>query len=322
MTYRNALFLQKPDVLDRQRTHLEELSARCLPGTVCLFAGSPEEIPAGEAFDLVITPQLDWLPEALARIPRPERIHLTSSGRDILDEMDLDLEDIAVTTSSGVNAVAIAEYVIGGILVHVKQFHRFRDQQRKREWQRTWLSELTGARLGIVGLGNIGTRVVERARPFGLTIRGCDVRPRDLEGVEKVYGVGDVGDLAAWCDILVLSVPLTPQTNGLVDAGVLGRMRPGSLLVNVSRGPVVDEPALVEALRSGIPAGAILDVFGEEPLPPDHPFWAMPQVVITPHVAGTTQRYMENMFAAIVREPVQGPSGIHQDPVTISRAQD
>ncbi len=322
MTPRTALFLQKPDVLDRQRTHLEELFARYLPGTICHFAGSPGDVPAGEAFDLVITPQLDWLPDVLERIPGPQRIHLTSAGRDVLDAMGLDLDGITVTTSAGVNATAISEYVLGGILMHAKQLHRYRDLQHRREWQRNWLTELTGARLGIVGLGNIGTRVLERARPFGFAIRGCDIRQDAPEGVEHVYGVPEISDLAAWCDILVLCVPLTPQTRGLIGADVLGGMRPGSLLINVSRGPVVDEPALIDALKSGIPAGAVLDVFEEEPLPATHPFWSMPQVVITPHVAGTTQRYMDNMFATIVREPVQGSPGTHQEPVAISRAQD
>jgi phosphoglycerate dehydrogenase-like enzyme len=308
MIPRYTLILQKPEVLARQRSHLEVLASRYLPGTDCYFAGKPEDVvTGGVAYDLVVTPQLDWLPDVLARIPRPKRIHLTSSGRDVLDAMDLDLEGITVSTSSGVNAAAIAEYVMGGILLHAKQFHRFRDQQHRKEWQRTWLSELTGARLGLVGLGNIGTRVAARALPFGMAMRGCDVRPVAPEGVEQVYGVDQIGELAAWCDIMVLGVPLSPQTRGLVDAGVLGRMRPGSLLINVSRGPVVDERALVDALRSGIPAGAILDVFDEEPLPPEHPFWTMPQVMVTPHVAGTTQHYMENMFAIIARE-LQGSS--------------
>jgi len=317
---KSALFLQKSDVLDRQRTQLEELFDRYLPGTSRHFAGNPEEIPSGEAFDLVITPPLDWLPEVLQRIPRPARIHLTSSGRDRLDAFGLDLDGITVTTSSGVNAAAIAEYVIGAILIHAKHFHLFRDQQNRRAWQRRWLTELAGAQLGIVGLGNIGTRLVTRAIPFGFTIRGCDIRQPEPEGVEKIYDVADVGELAAWCDILVLSVPLTPQTQGLIHAGVLGRMRPGSLLINVSRGPVVDEPALIQALRSGIPAGAVLDVFDEEPLPQNHPFWTMPQVVITPHVAGTTQRYMENMFAIIAREPGEADPGAHQESESLSRA--
>ena len=302
MTCRNALFLQKPEVLDRQRKHLEELCSRYLPGTSCSFAGKPEEITSGQAFDLVVTPPLDWLPEAFDRIPKPQRIHLTSSGRDRLDELGLDVDGVAVTTSSGVNAVAISEYVIGGILTHAKQFHRFRDQQHSQTWQRTWLTELTGKRLGIVGLGNIGTRLVTRAIPFGFTIRGCDRHNHNLEGVEQCYDVDGVGELAAWCDILVLCVPLTPETRGLIDASVLRRMRTGSLLINVSRGPVVDEPALIDALRSGTPAGAVLDVFEEEPLPENHPLWNMPQVVITPHVAGTTQHYMENMFATIVSQ--------------------
>ncbi len=305
MKTENALFLQKPDVLDRQRALLKELFARYLPGTTCRFAGKPEEIPSGEAFDLVITPQLDWLPEALARIPRPEHIHLTSAGRDRLDAMGLDLNGITITTSTGVNATAIAEYVIGGILSHTKQFHRYRDLQMRQEWQRTWLTELTGARLGIVGLGNIGTRVVQRALPFDMVIRGCDAAGQDIPGVEKRYDVGELPDLAAWCDILVLCVPLTPNTRGLINTDILARMRPGSLIINVSRGQVVDESALINALRDGIPAGAVLDVFDEEPLPSNHPFWSMPQVILTPHVAGTTQRYMENMFAMINQNGLQ-----------------
>ncbi len=320
MTQRYALFLQKPEVLERQRTHLEVLSSRYLPGTACHFAGKPEDVVSGVEYDLLVTPQLDWLPDVLARTPRPRRIHLTSSGRDVLDAMNIDLEGITVSTSSGVNAAAIAEFVMGGILLHAKQFHRFRDQQQKKEWKRFWLTELSGARLGIVGLGNIGSRIITRALPFGLTIRGCDLREDAPEGVEKIYGVDKIGELAAWCDILVISVPLTSQTRGLVHAGVLNRMRPGSIIINVSRGPVVEEQALIDALRSGIPAGAILDVFEEEPLPSGHPFWSMPQVMVTPHVAGTTQHYMENMFAIIARELQYAPQQ-HKDTPSVQPSQ-
>ncbi len=299
---KSALFLQKPEVLARQQSHLETLFERHLPGTSFHFACEPDQIPGDKPFDLLITPQLDWLPEALKRFPRPGRIHLTSSGRDRLDAMDLDLSGITITTSAGVNAVAIAEYVIGGMLLHAKQFHRFRDMQHRHEWYRTWLTELTGSRLGIVGLGNIGIEVVHRAAAFGVVMRGCDLDPREIPGVEHIYGENEVGALASWCDILVVCVPLTPETRGLINAGVLGAMRPGSLLINVSRGQVVDEPALIDALNHGIPAGAVLDVFEEEPLPAEHPFWSMKQVILTPHVAGTTQRYMENMFEIISRD--------------------
>lgn len=300
--WHTILFLQKPEVLAQQRSQLTELSTRYLPDARMHYAGSLDDVPKEILFDLVISPPLDWLPEVLALIHRPVRLHLTSSGRDRLDALAPDLTGITVTTSAGVNASAIAEYVIGGILMQAKQFHIFRDRQNRAEWERAWLTELTERLIGIVGLGHIGIETARRANAFGMEIRGCVRTPREIPGVTRVYGMDQVGELAAWVDYLVLCVPLTPQTHGLIDADVLSRMRDGSLLINVSRGAVVDEQALIAALHNGRLAGAVLDVFDQEPLPADHPFWAMEQVVLTPHVAGTTQHYMENMFAGLSRE--------------------
>lgn len=301
LSFHKALFLQKSEILQWQKPLLISLFNRYLPETDPYFAGSPKEVDPSIPYDLVITPLLDWFPDVLKRISRPKRVHFTSSGVDKLQKMGIDKEmkGVSVTSAAGVNAVAIAEYVMGGILSFAKQFHLFRDRQKEEAWKRPWLHEIRGDCLGIIGLGHVGRSIVPLARGMGLRVRGCDLQTSPMEGVEMIHPVSRRNELAAWADYLVVSVPLTDETRGIADAGMFQKMKPTALFINVSRGETTVTDDLVKALESKEIAGAVLDVFEEEPLPAGHPFWKMEQVIMTPHVAGTTQRYMEHLFSSL-----------------------
>jgi glyoxylate/hydroxypyruvate reductase A len=161
--------------------------------------------------------------------------------------------------------------------------------------------ELRGLRVGIVGLGGVGRTIARRCAALGMVARGVRARPGRLpRGVEWVGGPEALPDLACWCDVLVVSAPATPATAQLIGASVLGTLRRGSFLVNVARGSLVDEQALIAVLDSGHLAGAVLDVFAVEPLPRQHPLWRHPCVLVTPHVSAVTDRFWEREAALVV----------------------
>lgn len=182
-------------------------------------------------------------------------------------------------TTSHVTGPPIAEYVLRAVLDHFQRAGEWRSSVAARRWAQHEFREVLGTTWLVVGLGAIGTAVAERARAFGATVLGVRRTPRDDDPVDEHVTLDSV-DRA---DVVVLATPATAATRGMVDDAFLGRMRPGSVLVNVGRGSLVDEDALVRALDRGIPEAALLDVTATEPLPDDSPLWAHPRVVLTPH---------------------------------------
>lgn len=200
---------------------------------------------------------------------------------------------VTACNSRGAHDAAVAEWVLGVILAmqrrlpeHLRAQHEgaWRDIVRGGEWRPPFSGDLEGAAVLIVGHGSIGAAVERRLDPFGVEIRRVARRRR--EGVDAVDALPGLVGLA---DIVVLLLPLAAETERLFDAPMLGAMKPGALLVNAGRGWLVDQEALVEALRGGL-LRAALDVTDPEPLPPDHPLWSAPDVLLTPHVAGDTPR--------------------------------
>ena len=205
-----------------------------------------------------------------------------------------------VTTASGVHAVPIAEYVFAMLLMWVRNWPAILDAQRAQTWARhaTWEGlrgrELHGATLGIIGLGAIGRQVAHLGRCFGMHVLATrrSVAPGATDpDVDELIVVSDLPCLLATADFVVIAVPSTPQTHHLIGADQLRAMKRTSVLVNIARGDIVDEPALIDALRSGTIAGAALDVFEAEPLPATSPLWTLPNVIIAPHLAGSTDAY-------------------------------
>jgi len=191
-----------------------------------------------------------------------------------------------LTRVAGIFGPWMAEYVLGWCLWHTQRTELFRTQQRARQWRQVDPLRLRGARLCIVGLGDIGRTIARSAHALGMRVTGVSQHGRKLPGVERVYRARDIGKALAPADFVALTVPLTPATRGLIGARELAAMKPSAWLINIGRGPLVDEPALLEALLSRRLGGAILDVFDEEPLPADHPLWTLDNVVITPHISG------------------------------------
>ncbi len=197
-----------------------------------------------------------------------------------------ELERVAITSASGVHVGPLAEFCMLGLLAFTKGLARLQADQRAHRWEHYPMAELRGGTLLILGLGAIGTEVGRLAKAFGMRTvgvnRGGD---SDSPDVDAVHPISSLPELLGRADALVITLPLTEETRGMLDADALARLRPGAILVNAGRGGVVDEPALVRALHEGRLAGAALDVFASEPLPDDSPLWECPNVLISPHTA-------------------------------------
>lgn len=195
-------------------------------------------------------------------------------------------------TNSHSSAVAIAEYVIASILEVFQDRAAWRADQLTRTWGGHDFREVQGSTWLIVGLGHIGSATAARAMAMGARVIGVRRQPSGTEPVAEMLAPSAVHHALPRADVVVLSAPATPVTYGLVDAAFLAAMKPGSVLVNIARGSLIDEPALLAALDRGTPAAAVLDVFVTEPLPEDHRLWSHPRVTVTPHnAAGGVGRY-------------------------------
>lgn len=215
-------------------------------------------------------------------------------------------------TSTDTSAVPIAEFVVRAVLDHLQGASAWRAAQSAKEWRGHEFREVSGSSWLIVGVGAIGSAVALRARAFGAHVVGVRRHPSGDEPVDRVARPDRLVELAGDADVVVLAAPGTAATESLVDATFLAAMRPGSILVNIARGSLVDEVALVAALDRGIPEVAVLDVTREEPLPACHPFWSHPRVVLTPHDAASghgrvgrlAQLFRANLARYLAGEPL------------------
>ena len=233
-------------------------------------------------------------PHNFARASRVRWVHSTAAGVGHLLFPELVDSPIVVTNARGAHARSMAEHVLGLMLSFTRRLHVSRDMQGARRWTQAELvrseppfAELHGATLGIVGFGHIGRAVGAAARAFGMRVIALRRHPEPEPGpAHEQWGVERLGELLEQSDWVVLAAPHTPATQRLLGPAEFARMKPGARLVNIARGALVDEAALVAALRGGRLAGAALDVVEEEPLPAESPLWTMPEVILTPHTAG------------------------------------
>lgn len=199
---------------------------------------------------------------------------------------DQQLERVTVTTSAGVHAGPLAEFAMFGMLAGSQDLARLKRLQAAREWPaRLLTNQLSGATCVIVGAGEIGKALAVRAKAMGMYTIGVKRRVEDVEGFDEIVGSDDLLAVAPRADHLVVTLPGTPSTEKMVDGDVLAACKPGVVVVNVGRGTVIDEAALIAALLSGRVSSAALDVFAKEPLPADSPLWEMPNVIVSPHSA-------------------------------------
>lgn len=236
-------------------------------------------------------------PRLLASAPRLGWLQLMSAGADryvLADELP---PGLVITTASGVFGIPIAEHVLGMVLALLRGLHANVRSQANRVWHREKAHELFGRRVGILGMGDIGIEVARRMKPFGTQVIGFKRNPAPTPPfVDALYDEGGLDRIVREVDVLVVALPLTPQTHHILSRERLQAMRPGSIIVNVGRGALIDEAALVDVLRVGPVAAAGLDVFVEEPLPKESPLWEMPNVIVSPHSAGSTPAQVERVF--------------------------
>jgi len=254
----------------------------------------------------------------LVRAPRLAWVHSATAGVERLLVPAAAGRGLVITNARGVFSDPIAEYVLMMILAIIRRLPQLLELQRERTWQPLPATEMRDTTVGIVGLGSIGRAVASLSLGFGARVvairRSGAAGPADATtaGIERIMRPDQLPELLAESDMVVLAMPLTGDTTDLFDARMLARMRPGSWLINVARGGLVNERALIGALRDGPMAGAVLDAFREEPLPPDSPLYGLPNLIVTPHTSWTSGRVLDrtielfrvNLIRYIAGEPL------------------
>ena len=268
----------------------------------------------------------DWLDPAgmanLAKNGRLRWVQATSAGIGaVMRRTGLDLltgpdrGGLTVTTAAGIHAQPLAEFAVLGALYFIKGVPQLRQWQRDRHWELYVTGQLAGRRALVVGLGGIGRRVVSSFAALGVEVVGMgrDGGEYDVAGLTRLIDRSGLDEALPGVDILVLACPLTAETAGLIGRRQLGLLPRGAVLVNIARGPVVDQAALTGALRSGHLGGACLDVFDQEPLPPGDPLWDMDNVIVSPHSASTvvtenaalTELFIDNLGRFVSGAPLR-----------------
>lgn len=272
--------------------HYNQIVAACPPNAEVVDAGQERiatELLEADVFCGHAKVPVPW-PQAV-RQGRLKWIQSSAAGLDHCLVPEVIASDIVVTSASGLFADQVAEQTLALLLGLLRGLPTFFRAALKREFIRRPTRDLHGSTVGIVGLGGNGTRIAEILRPFKTRILATDTFPDQQPGcVDELRHADQLDWLLAESDIVILAVPLNRQTHGLIAARQLNRMRPDSILINVARGPVVNELDLIAALQAGHLGGAGLDVTELEPLPVESPLWEMPNVIITPHVGAQSQR--------------------------------
>jgi phosphoglycerate dehydrogenase-like enzyme len=226
-------------------------------------------------------------------------VQALGTGIDGIADRLVDRKHVLITTTTGIHGAPVSETALAGLFALSRDIPRaVRTQDAKQ--RETWVPRLLyGKTVGILGSGTIALAMAPRCKALGMTVIGISAAPRSAPGFDDMVARDRLPGIVGTLDYLVLMTSLSPGTRGIVSAGLLKAMKPSSYLVNVARGDLIDEPALIEALRKDEIAGAALDVFSVEPLPEGHPFWSMKNVIITHHLAGTHDRKTELTLSVI-----------------------
>ena len=304
-------------LVERLRALSPRLQIKVHPGR------SAQDLPADLLPDVEVLYTLNALPDP-ASVPNLRWMQFHLSGVDAIVDHPLLHTDVLVTSMSGASAPQLAEYALLGLLALGRRVPRMAADKAAKRWAEDRFDRyrpvgLRGATVGIVGYGSVGREVARLCRAFGAQVlatkrdlrnlsddgyRLKDMGDPQAELVERLYPPQALASMARLCDFLVITAPLTPETRGLIDRRVFEALKPSAYLVDLSRGGLVDHAALVEALSEKKLAGAVLDVFPVEPLPEGSPLWEMPNVLISPHIAGASGDYFERateLFAENLR---------------------
>lgn len=240
---------------------------------------------------------LNLRPEYIESAPRLKWAHVASAGVEHALFPAITNSDIILTNGAGVYGIPIAEHTVGMMLALVRDFPRILHQQRSREWAEVRGTELFGTTALIVGLGGIGREIARRLRPFGMRVLATRRHPGGNDpDADEVGAPTDLHTFLPRADWVIVTVPWLPDCGVVIGREQISLMKPSARLVNVGRGRTIDQRALEEALQSGLLAGAALDVFDPEPLPSSSPLWEMPNVIVSPHTAGSSPRSLERVL--------------------------
>jgi phosphoglycerate dehydrogenase-like enzyme len=263
-----------------------------------------------------------WSPQysidkVLAVAPAVRWVHTPSAGVDHILTPTVRARDIVVTNGAGVHDIPVAEFALACIMSHAKQLPRLHALQAERHWiedpVQFGIQELSGATLLIMGMGGIGRAIARRAAALDMRVWACRRHPEPLPYVERMVGMHEWRALLPEVDYLVLALPLTPETAQIIDANALRAMHQQAYLVNIARGALLDEAALIAALREGRIAGAALDAFSTEPLPADNPLWSLENAFVSSHCAWASPRmrqrsiglFLDNLARYRAGEPLR-----------------
>ncbi len=239
------------------------------------------------------------LSAAVARAPALRWLQATSAGAGEqvrgAQLSPADLQRITFTTAAGVHGGMLAEFAFYGLLALRKDAHRLARIRAERSWEHFAMEELDGSTIAVVGMGGIGVAVARRARAFGMHVIGVARTARPHPDADEMVAMADIGAACERSQAIVVTLPGTAATRGLITRSMIAAWGPSTVFINVGRGSVIDQAALIDALTSNAIAGAVLDVTDPEPLPPDNPIWTLPNVVFSPHTSALSVRENERI---------------------------
>ncbi|ADH60355.1 D-isomer specific 2-hydroxyacid dehydrogenase NAD-binding protein [Thermoanaerobacter mathranii subsp. mathranii str. A3] len=275
-------------------TYIKEIKERMDEYEVLYVQNEEEAEKYIKETEIIISFDFEFYPNIVDKASNLKWIHLLSAGADTLPFEKLKEMKVLVTNSRDVHKYQISQQVIGYLLMFERALNVFVRNQMKKLWDRSVrVSELTGKTALIIGVGSIGEEIARLLKEFGMKVYGIRSSGKPSLYVEKMYTSIEDCDVLSFADYVISILPLTKDTYHLIGENVFSRMKNTSYFINVGRGKVVDEKALINALENKVIKGAALDVFEEEPLREDSPLWDMENVIITPHMAGVTPLYMQ-----------------------------
>jgi phosphoglycerate dehydrogenase-like enzyme len=270
------------------------------PG-ISLFATNERDaaLPHLGGAEAIIGHHFQFDEPLLGAAPQLRWIQSLTTGTDAILKLRALRPQVTVTSTRGMHGPQVSELVFLQMLALCRDFPRMQRNQAARQWQRWPQPLLWGKTIVIVGVGAIAEALAPRCKAFGMTVYGVSATPRASVGFDKIFARSELRDSAALADFLVLIVPHSSETENLVDASVLAALKPTAFLINVARGGVLDEEALMSALHGKRLAGAALDVFRIQPLPPAHPLWQEERIIITPLVGGMSDIYLDQAYPIV-----------------------